>query len=88
MPRSKQSEKNATTTSRKGRRSNLKTPGLGIKKSGKVWWIHANGEKYGPYDDRDEAVDDAQGIDRFYLYGDEPGFVTSESCESLLEEDE
>jgi len=88
MPRSKQSEKNATTTSRKGRRLNLKTPGLGIKKSGKVWWIHDNGEKYGPYDDRDEAVDDAQGLDRLYLHGDKPGYVTSETHESLLEDDE
>ena len=88
MPRSKQSEKKGSTTSRRTRKPKLKTPGLGIKKSGKQWWIEDNGERYGPYDNREEADEDARGIDRLYVHGNEPGFVISEDRESLLEEDD
>ena len=44
------------------------------------WWIvnAARHSDFGPYDTRDEAVDDALGLDRFEKYQDVPGYVTTD----------
>jgi len=44
------------------------------------WWITKvpDCEDCGPYSTKELAEDDMRGLERFYKYKDEPGFITCE----------
>ena len=44
------------------------------------WWIVdvPDAEVSGPYETRAEAASDMRGLRRFFRYGDDPGFLSSE----------
>ena len=46
-----------------------------------TWWIHGvpdDNTDCGEYATRQAAAEDMAGLERFFLYQDRPGFVTSE----------
>jgi hypothetical protein len=48
------------------------------KKDG--WWITdtPEGEDFGPYATQKEAAEDLRGLERFYKYHNQKGFITCE----------
>lgn len=57
-------------------------PKMRPKKRGGKWWIlgcpDMDPEGVGPYDSKDNALDDMHGLERFYKYLDVPGYTTIE----------
>jgi hypothetical protein len=45
------------------------------------WWVTEmpDGEDCGPYATKDEAEETRHGLERFYKYKDEPGFISIET---------
>jgi hypothetical protein len=49
-------------------------------KRDREWWVTEipDCEDCGPYSTKEDAEDTRRGLERFYKYKDEPGFITCE----------
>jgi len=63
----------------------METLYMRTERKGTAWWITniPDCDDCGPYDRKDDAEDDRRGLERFYKYHEEPGFIAGEKCREV-----